>query len=215
MAVTQNTLIGRTRGSIGGVTFSKWKGLNVAKGKAENVQQPNTDAQLLQRSKMAIVVALYRSISAIVNTGFKSLAINMSEFNAFTSFNIKNAVAALSATTAELVYANILIAKGPLSPTAITALAGATAQNEVTISFNPALTAPDQSLTDDTLTVVINETNGDISFLGGADTRADGSTIVTMSEDLTSGDVVHGYLFFLNESEFEVSDSRYFTYTVA
>lgn len=215
MAVVQNALIGRTRGSIGGVTFSSWKGLNVAKGKAENVQQPNTEAQLLQRSKMAIIVALFRSIAAIVNTGFKGLAINMSPFNAFTSYNIKNAVAALTATMAELVYASIVIAKGTLTATPITDLSGVAAQLDVVFDFSAIAAAPDQSLLDGALAVVINETNGDISFIGGQADRGAGAETVTMNEALTAGDVVHGYLFFTNEAETVVSDSRYFTYTVA
>jgi len=215
MAVTQNTLIGRTRGSIGGVTFSKWKGLNVAKGKAENVQQPNTDAQLLQRSKMAIVVALYRSISSIVQTGFQSLAVNMSEFNAFTSYNIRNAVQALTATTAEWIYPAILVAKGSLTPTSVTGMSGATAQADVALDFSSALGAPDQSPLDGALAVALNVTNGDIAFIGGSANRSNGNVTVTMNENLTSGDVIHGYLFFENETATEVSDSRYFTYTVA
>ena len=215
MAVTQNTLIGRTRGSIGGVTFSKWKGLNVAKGKAENVQQPNTDAQLLQRDKMTLIVGLYRSISSIVQTGFRSLAVNMSEFNAFTSYNIKNAVQALNATDAELVFADILIAKGALSSTPVTGMSGASAQADVALTYSASLAAPDQSLLDLALAVVINETQGIIAFVGGADNRSDGTTSVSMSENLVSGDVIHGYLFFENEAGTEVSDSTYFTYTVA
>ena len=215
MAVTQNTLIGRTRGSIGGVTFSKWKGLNVAKGKAENVQQPNTDAQLLQRSKMAIIVALYRSIASIVQTGFRSFAINMSEFNAFTSYNIKNALNPTSPSTAELTYAAILVAKGALTSTSVSDMTGAAAQANVVLTFPPSLAAPDQSLLDGALAVVINETQRTSSFIGGLTTRGDGSSTVSMSEDLQAGDVIHGYLFFESENATEVSDSRYFTYTVA
>ena len=214
MAVTQNTLIGRTRGSIGGVTFSSWKGLNVAKGKAENVQQPNSDAQLLQRSKMALIVALYRSVSAIIQTGFASLAIHMSEFNAFTSQNIKNAVAELTASTAELVYDALVFAKGTLTSTAIDTLIGTNGSNTVTFDFNPAQTAPDTSLQDGALAVCINETSEEIAMIGGSAVRSDGTVDIAMPTDSTTGDVIHGYLFFEKEDQTTVSDSQYLSFTV-
>jgi len=48
---------------------------------------------------------------------------------------------------------------------------------------------------DGALAVVINETQRTSSFIGGLTTRGDGSSTVSMSEDLQAGDVIHGYLF--------------------
>lgn len=94
-------------------------------------------------------------------------------------------------------------------------MSGATAQADVALDFSSALGAPDQSPLDGALAVALNVTNGDIAFIGGSANRSNGNVTVTMNENLTSGDVIHGYLFFENETATEVSDSRYFTYTVA
>jgi|GEM_PF-3159547 len=214
MAVTQNTLIGRTRGSIGGVTFSSWKGLNVAKGKAENVQQPNTDAQLLQRSKMALTVNMYRAISSIVKTGFASMAVNMSEFNAFTSYNIKNAVFALTPTTAGVLYPQVVIARGTLTETPISTVSGLAAATDVNITYPATLAAPDQSLLDLSLAAVFNETSNEVNFLGGGSVRGDGSVDIPLTSPLASADILHVYLFFENENGTMVSDSVYATSVV-
>ena len=51
MAVLQNPLIGRARKSIGAVTFSTWRGLNVGRTKPVNVRQSNSAASLLAQDK--------------------------------------------------------------------------------------------------------------------------------------------------------------------
>ena len=55
MAIVQNTLIGRTRKSIGNLTFCQWNGLNVIKGKLIHKKpQPLSDAVVLNRAKMTV-----------------------------------------------------------------------------------------------------------------------------------------------------------------
>ncbi len=56
---TQNPIIGRARGSAGGMTFCKVYDKNVARAKAFEVSNPNTPAQQVQRT-------YFRSLSALV-----------------------------------------------------------------------------------------------------------------------------------------------------
>lgn len=58
MAKVQNPVIGRSKGSAGGMTFSKVYDKNVMKAKAFEVSNPNTIAQQKQRSYFKIVSAL-------------------------------------------------------------------------------------------------------------------------------------------------------------
>ena len=51
MAKVSNTLIGKTRGSVGNVTFTVWKGRNVIKEKSNAPANPNTLLQQAQRAK--------------------------------------------------------------------------------------------------------------------------------------------------------------------
>lgn len=50
MAIVSNTLIGKTRGSVGNVTFTTWKGRNVIKEKSKPAN-PNSEKQAKQRLK--------------------------------------------------------------------------------------------------------------------------------------------------------------------
>lgn len=87
MALVQNPIIGKASGSVGNVTFTGWKGKNVMKTKAENSYSNPTNTQLNNNEKFSVMVAFYRTISAIVLSGFKSLAVGKSEYNAFMQEN--------------------------------------------------------------------------------------------------------------------------------
>ena len=58
MAKVQNPVIGRTKGSAGGMTFSKVYDKNVMKAKVFEASNPNTAAQQVQRSYFKIVSAV-------------------------------------------------------------------------------------------------------------------------------------------------------------
>ena len=214
MAVTQNTLIGRSRGSVGGTTFSKWKGLNVLKSKPESVEQPNTIGQQTQKNRMALIVQIGRGIKPALDAGFKEQAINQSEFNAFVSENIMTAISAGSPPAVTPNFPALEISKGSLSNTLISSVTSPSAQPDVDFAYANTATTPDQSLTDRAVAVVINTTQGEVAYIIGADARSAGSTTVTMPSNLTIGDVLECYLFFVKEDYSKASDSQYDQATV-
>jgi hypothetical protein len=57
MAIPSNTLIGKTKGSVGNVTFTTWKGRNVIKEKSNSPANPRTPAQVAQRAKFSKITA--------------------------------------------------------------------------------------------------------------------------------------------------------------
>lgn len=57
MAKVQNPVIGRTKGSAGGMTFAKVYDKNVMKAKVFEVSNPNTEAQKVQRGYFKLVSA--------------------------------------------------------------------------------------------------------------------------------------------------------------
>lgn len=59
----QNPIIGRARGSAGGMTFCKNYDKNVARAKAFEVSNPNTQAQQTQRAFFAALTALIMDFS--------------------------------------------------------------------------------------------------------------------------------------------------------
>lgn len=209
MAVTQNTLIGRSRGSVGGTTFSKWKGLNVLKSKPESVEQPNTIGQQTQKNRMALIVQIGRGIKPALDAGFKEQAINQSEFNAFVSENIMTAINAASPPAVTPNFPALEVSKGSLSNTLISGITATSAQADVDFAFANTATTPDQSLTDVAVAVVINTTAQEVAYIIGADARSTGSTTVTMPSNLTIGDELECYLFFVKEDYSKSSDSQY------
>lgn len=214
MAVTQNTLIGRSRGSVGGVTFSKWKGLNVIKSKPESVENPQTIPQQTQRNRLSAMVELYRKVASAVQAGFKSLAINQSEYNAFVSQNIIEGTSITTAPDVELDYGHILVSKGSMEETEIDSIDSADADPTVRINYSDVPSGVGQASSDLAYGVVLNATQDNYAVALGNDLRSDTRTLVTMPTDCASGDELHIYLFFKQDGSDTVSDSRYTTVTV-
>ena len=73
MARVQNTLIGKSSGSVGGATFSTWKGINVLKSKAITVANPKTVGQLTQRNRMTLMVSIFRLIASTNKRRFQNI----------------------------------------------------------------------------------------------------------------------------------------------
>lgn len=87
MAVTQNTLIGRTRGRLGAVTFSTWKGQNVVRTLPVSPFIPDTPAQRAQQDVIRNATKFYQSQS----TQFIDvLSQNRMEVNNFQYYMRKN-----------------------------------------------------------------------------------------------------------------------------
>lgn len=114
MALVQNALIGRTKGSVGNVTFTTWKGKNVLKTKAINAYSNPTDNQLFNNLCFMKMVALYRSLALIVSLGFKELAIGKSEYNAFMQQNPYSVAITGTGESAKVDSANLIVSKGSL-----------------------------------------------------------------------------------------------------
>ena len=162
MAVVQNTLIGRTRGSIGGVTFSTQFGLNVAKSKAVSVANPNTDKQIMRRSALTQITAIGRQLLGITSITFRSLAVGKSAYNAFSSLALKSAFDYATPPTAVFVPSDLVVSKGTIQSTEIdsaSVLAGL-----VLVEFSEVASGVGQKASDLAVLVVGNSATG--KFVG-------------------------------------------------
>jgi hypothetical protein len=212
MARVQNTLIGKSSGSVGGATFSTWKGLNVLKSKAISVANPNTVPQQTQRNRLTLMVSIFRQIAGVVEVGFKNLAIGKSEYNAFMSTNLQDATLAAAPPVVTFVPADMLTAKGTMGTTPIDNITATDASANVSVDWDDTLTPLGSSPTDELFLVVYNGTQ-DIWGIGDATgvTRADGNLVVAMPAPCVAADVIHAYLFFKTATSDVVSDSTYLT----
>ena len=215
MARVQNTLIGKSSGSVGGATFSTWKGINVLKSKAIEVANPQTQLQQNQRNRMALLVALFRLISSTVNIGFSKLAIQKSAYNAFVQANLLPANFTGTAPSMDLDFTKILVSKGTIGNAENVAVAGTNASATVTLTWDESPLPVGGSLTDQAIAAVYNETKDVWGFnVAGTATRDDETISVTMPEASATSDDLLGYLFFRNPVTGEVSTSQFTDATV-
>lgn len=214
MAKVQNTLIGRASGSVGGATFTTWKGINVLKSKPESVANPKTIGQRSQRSRLTIIVAVYRLISGLISVGFKSRAIGKSAYNAFVSQNIVNATNVDSQGVATIDYPELSLAKGTIGANPITSLTIDSGSSAGTVEFSSANPVGGAG-TDIANVAIYNETQNAWTILDSGFTRSDAQSEPVMSPLPQSGDVMHAYLFFKSADTNDVSDSVYRTLVVA
>lgn len=213
MARVQNTLIGKSSGSVGGATFSTWKGINVLKSKAVTVANPQTQLQQNQRNRMSLLVAMFRGVAGALNIGYSKLATEMSAYNAFIKANLLPANFGGTAPSMTLTYANLLTAKGTVGATPITAVTGTNASYNVAVTWDNVL-APIGSSVDDIAVAAVYNATKDVWGYIATQARSTGTTTVVMPSQSATSDVLHGYLFFRNPVTTEVSDSEYFTDTV-
>ena len=211
MARTANPLIGKSSGSVGGVTFTSWKGINVIKEKPASVANPQSDKQLERRNALTQIVAIYRSISSAISAGFKALAVQKSAYNAFSSYNLLNAFTYTGSGDATLNYEDILVSKGSIAPTAIATLVTADADETVTITYAATAAGAGQSLTDLAIVVVYNEDNDEWYGALTAAARSAGTVSIEMPTAVSTGDTIHAWLGFTSVSGLSQSDSQYDT----
>lgn len=211
MAKVANVLIGKASGSVGGTTFSSWKGINVLKSKPTIVANPQTDAQTVQRAAMAYIVAIFRIMVAVINLGFKEMAVKKSAYNAFTAENVKNSMDCTNPPTPTFVPANFKISKGTISDTAITSVVADKSDGTVLFTFPNTAALPGQSATDKPLMAVFNEDKGAWISGVGAGTRNTGSDSLAIPAAWVAGDTLHCYCGFVDAAGASASDSVYNT----
>lgn len=213
MAKVQNTLIGRASGSVGGATFTTWKGINVLKSKAENVANPRTLGQISQRNRLSVIVAIYRLLALFISVGFKSRAIAKSAYNAFTSSNIITATSVNGLGVAVIDYAALKLSLGTIGSTAIDGQTANAGGNAVVIEYDGAADPVGSNADDIAYAAVFNATKNEWGTNFG-DERQDNEIGVVMASNLTAGDVLHMYLFFKSATDANTSDSVYATVVV-
>lgn len=209
MARVSNPLIGKTSGSVGGTTFTTWKGINVLKTKPISVANPKTDKQLAQRAALSETVALYREMSDIISLGFKSLAVKMSPYNAFTSDALKNAYEFDGSDTPTFKPSGFKITKGSIAPTLMQSKEIQIAAKTVVVFYKPTADAAGQSLNDKPILFIKNVTKKWREAVVANSTRADGQVSHTFLGEVADGDEFDIYLGFVSADGSNASDSVY------
>ena len=207
MASTSNPLIGKASGSVGGVTMSSWKGINVIKSKPTSVANPQSDKQMDRRNALAAVVVIFRLVVSAVNAGFKSLAVKQSPYNAFSSYALKNAFTYAGTGTPTLIPANFKFSKGSIADTSISTVVVANADATVTVTFPTTATGASQSASDLAILVAYNEDNDEWFGELTSAARSTGTASIELPSACSTDDTVHVFLGFTSSNGSLQSDS--------
>lgn len=123
---TSKTFFGKRRGSTKNFTFAVFNGKQVTKEKPEQVKNPRTKAQMVNRMILTTSSAAYADMKEIVDHSFQGYVYGLQNMSRFQSVNNKLLRANLNADTPQFAYnkygdARVLpgayvIAEGSLAP---------------------------------------------------------------------------------------------------
>ncbi|OFX58742.1 MAG: hypothetical protein A2046_17155 [Bacteroidetes bacterium GWA2_30_7] len=206
MAIVQNPITGRTKKKFGTAVFSKQFGSNTMRSKPVDVKNPNTPGQKAQRSKFALMIDTARSVLELIKVSFQGEAVGMSAFNAFISYNIKNAVTGTPGN-ATIDFSKLLIAKGSLlkCPEIIGSSASA---HTVTRIWDPPID-PESISSDELLSTVTFNVDRKLWLIENSCALRSLGTYTQTLPVSWSNDEVHVYSFFVSPDGRKNSDSIY------
>ena len=176
------------------------------RSKPTSVTNPRTPAQLAHRAKFSTVIQFLQPLTSFLRIGFKSLAIEMSAFNAAMSYNLRNAIAGIYPDYT-IDYTSVKVTSGNL-PGALNAVITSTIAGEIEFTWEDNSSDAGALADDKAMLVVYNAAKGLCVSVIGGNTRASGSQSVTVP-NLFAGDQVHSYLSFANTNGSACSDSQY------
>jgi hypothetical protein len=205
MGTYRKGILGSFSGKVGTVVGSTWKGIDYMRSLPRPSGKAPTDAQMIQRVKMTLATGFLRPISALVNVGYKSLAIKQTGFNVATAQVISEAIMGIYPNM-QIDYPQVLFSKGTLTGpwNAIASSAG----GDVTISWDNNSTSGTAKPTDKAVLLIFNEEQSQYVYeLNGAD-RTAGSETIQMPADFI-GDTVHTWLGFISADKKTISTSVY------
>lgn len=199
-------VLGGFSGKVGTVVGSIWKGIATIRAYVANVTNPNTPAQLEQRSKFKLIIEFLRPLTAFLRVGYKSLATQKTAFNAAAKYNLANA---LTGTYPDFTinYPEVKVSRGNLpGPSGYTATS--TVPTEINFAWTDNSWEQGSAAEDKAMLVVYDPARGMSVNITGGGQRDAGSQVITLPEAF-SGDLVQCYLAFGDPTGAVCSDSQF------
>lgn len=81
-------LLGHARGKVGSLVFSRSNGQQIVRARAEQVKNPQTDAQMIQRILLNTISQAYSKMSAIVDHSFEGVPAGQKSMSLFMKRNL-------------------------------------------------------------------------------------------------------------------------------
>lgn len=210
MAKNDSLATYKAKGSAGPLTYANWKGIGYFKQKAFTVANPKTDGQVNARARLRLMVVLFQLFGSAVNAGFKEMAVKMSAYNAFVKANINTALTYISLGVYEVDKSLLKMSQGTLGNTVPLTTSASAATNNLTITYDTAITSYNQSAGDLIQIVYDNDGSGvsGWNLTSGAD-RSDGTVTIAVEGGVTLADNIAVWFWFKSPTGQKVSDSYY------
>jgi hypothetical protein len=206
MGQIKQGILGPVSGTVGPVVGGIWKGISYLRSKAASHADAQTDAQLTQRQKFAVISRFIQPLSEFLQMSFKAYAMGQTGINAAFSYNIKNALTGTYPNIA-IDYPNALVAKGNLAGL-LNQVAASTVAGTVHFTWEDNSGEVGASAYDKTLLVVYNPAQHQAVTVNQLAERADGTQTITVPDSF-SGDLVQCYIAFVTVNGQVVSNSAF------
>lgn len=210
MALLKQGILGGISGSIGNVTGGSWKGKAYIRTKPLSVANPNTAAQVGQRTKFSVIQSIASILLvAIIKPLWDRFAQGVSGYNNFIKQNI-GAVSSLGVVT----FANLRTSIGSLTPIVDLALTIPEADARIELTWTDNTGTGTAGELDAIFVAAYNVDQDEWVMDSGSVTRSTGVLNVTIPATWVVGDVVHVYVSARRADGTLVSNSVYATETI-
>ena len=208
MARVQNTLIGRSSGSVGEVVFLTWKHINVTRSKPTSVANPDTLPQQKTRNKFLRLQQYFKQLKPLVNVGFKGYARKKSPNNIFYQENVNSSITTSPSGNVIFTPSIFKISKGSLLATPIISVIRYAGAQELIFTWPTDLQANQSA--DDIVKVCAYTGSGNVfSILDSSVIRSAGTITLPLVTNPNPIFSMYAWMFFVNSKSGKVSDSVY------
>ena len=203
MGTYRKGILGSFSGKVGTVVGSSWNGIDYMRSLPRPSSKAPTDLQMIQRGKMGLATGFLRPISALVNIGYKSLAIKQTGFNVATAQIIADAIIG-DYPNLLIDYTKVLISKGTLTGPWNGAVTSAGGNINVTWADNS--TSGTAKATDKAVFLVFNPEQSQYVFTMAGDDRSLLGDNLAVPADFV-GDTVEVWMAFYAADKKTISTS--------
>lgn len=206
MARYKNGINGPVRGKVGNVVASNWRGVDYLKSLGGPAVKRRSEAQLLQQEIFALVTCWLRPVRELIWLGYQSFKANKTPMNAAISHVIKEAVLIVDGQP-KIDFSKVIISRGELLISWVVEVVALTDQIIDIKWENPAgssLCKPG----DKANFLLYSPDRSEFAVYQNQAQRSDQEVRLNLSPGF-SGNVVHIYMFYVNEEGDAVGTSQY------
>lgn len=206
MAIVVSPLFTEIRNRLGNTVLYKRESKDILRSQPSRIKNPRTQAQVMQRIRMAHAIALSRAFAPVIREGFSERPKGMTVFNAFVQTNIA------AITVSEDLVATILPQEIKCSNGILNAPAMTYSVAESAVTFNLSTQECDElNAEDDLLYAGIYESKKNASRLVALGTRKTPGDAGFTLPDGWAAENVHVYGFAVSKSGRRTSQTAYIT----